>query len=162
MSPSFGSYWYSFAILMHLGFSKQHVCHSSCAHACFTPKCLTFSTKRRVKSDSLIHLELKWLPPALYMHNWQALCALLFIPPECHEKFMWLDFSAMYGETVMSRSVWQGNTDSDTHPLHTPERLNRNPITPAGNKFHVWKQCLLLCIWGQWLCQTRQPRQWKD
>lgn len=108
------------------------------AHACFTPKCLTFCTKRRVKSDSLIHLKLKWLSPALYMHNWQALCALLFIPPECHEKFMWFDFSAMYGGAVMSRPVWQVNTGSDTHALHAPEREPWNPITP-GNNFHVCK-----------------------
>lgn len=32
------------------------------AHACFNPKCLTLPTKRRVKSGSLGHLELKWLP----------------------------------------------------------------------------------------------------
>lgn len=46
---------------MHLKFSSS-VSAILCAHACFTPKCLTFSTKRRVKSGSLIHLELKWLP----------------------------------------------------------------------------------------------------
>lgn len=141
ISPSFGSYWYSLVKSMHLEFSVACL-PFFWAHACFTPKCFTFSTKRRVKSGSLIHLELKWLPPALYMHNWQALCALLFIPPERHEKFMWFDFSAMYGGAVMSRSVWQVNTHSDTHALHVPERESWNPITP-GNNCHGWKQCRL-------------------
>lgn len=57
---SFRSYWYFLVLL--IGVQQSNTSAFLCAHACFNPKCLTLPTKRRVKSGSLSHLELKWLP----------------------------------------------------------------------------------------------------